>query len=234
VTENTANSHGGAFFYSDFDITITNSIFWNNSPNEIHLHEEGFPSTFSSSYNDISGGEDGITTNSGFAGTINWLDGNMNADPLFSDVLNGDFHLTENSPCIDAGNPDTTGLSLPAYDMDGNPRIYNDVIDMGVYEKQGSVGLIDKAGLWPDFELYQNQPNPCSHSTTIEYSLSQPAIINLTVYDLQGKKIKTLVHENKERGPHSVTWNINNVNPGIYVYKLNASGKSIGKKVVVR
>ena len=63
--------------------------------------------------------------------------GNIFEDPLFVDPTNFDLHLHENSPCINTGTPDTTGLNLPPYDLDGNPRIYGDRIDMGAYEWQG-------------------------------------------------------------------------------------------------
>ena len=45
--------------------------------------------------------------------------------------------MIEYSPCIDAGIPDTTGQNLPEFDLDGNPRIVNEIIDMGVYEYYG-------------------------------------------------------------------------------------------------
>ncbi|MCD4696002.1 MAG: right-handed parallel beta-helix repeat-containing protein [Bacteroidales bacterium] len=49
------------------------------------------------------------------------------------------MNLVSTSPCIDAGNPDTTGLNLPLTDILGNPRIYNDIIDMGAVEYQDTV-----------------------------------------------------------------------------------------------
>ncbi|MCK4312710.1 MAG: carboxypeptidase regulatory-like domain-containing protein, partial [Candidatus Cloacimonetes bacterium] len=77
---------------------------------------------------------------------------NIQLDPLFFDPDNEDFHLTAYSPCIDAGTPDTTGLHLPEFDLDGNPRIYNGIydpvevpkiIDMGVYEEWRQYGSLE-------------------------------------------------------------------------------------------
>jgi len=70
--------------------------------------------------------------------------GNINTDPLFLNPsqgpgisysgVNADWHLSSNSPCINAGTPDTTGINLPLVDLDGNVRIWFDTIDMGTYE----------------------------------------------------------------------------------------------------
>lgn len=60
------------------------------------------------------------------------VNGNISADPLFVDPVSGDYHLQAGSPCIDAG--DNTAPKLPDTDLDGNPRIINGVVDMGVYE----------------------------------------------------------------------------------------------------
>jgi hypothetical protein len=63
-------------------------------------------------------------------------DANIDEDPLFKDINNANFRLSENSPCINAGAPDTTGLHIPFYDVDGHARISGDTIDMGAYENQ--------------------------------------------------------------------------------------------------
>ncbi|HHE47096.1 MAG TPA: hypothetical protein ENL08_05285, partial [Bacteroidetes bacterium] len=82
---------------------IVNSIFWDN-PTAIFFNITGERNSVTISYSDIEGGEDGI---SGDNGDINWGEGNIDEDPLFADPDNGDFHLTEDSPCIDAGDPDS-------------------------------------------------------------------------------------------------------------------------------
>ena len=95
--------------------SLINCILWNNFPQEIFTLND----TITISYSDIQGGEEGIITNGN--GIVNWLEGNINDDPLFNDPLNGDYHLTVNSPCIDAGD-----LNSPL-DPDGT------IADMGAY-----------------------------------------------------------------------------------------------------
>lgn len=78
----------------DSHITIMNSIIWNS----IYVFIYG---TVSISYSDIRNGQNGIHTASG--GTYFWLTGNIEEDPLFIE----NYRLQDNSPCIDAGNPDS-------------------------------------------------------------------------------------------------------------------------------
>src|SRR5262249_206517 len=72
-------------------------------------------------------------------------DGNINADPLFTNPTQGDYHLQLGSPSIDSG--DNTAPNLPDKDLDGHPRILdgdgdgNEVVDMGVYEFLLAPGL---------------------------------------------------------------------------------------------
>ena len=59
---------------------------------------------------------------------------NISLDPLFKDTLIQNYHLLSNSPCVNAGTPDISGLGLADTDPAGNPRIISNRIDMGVFE----------------------------------------------------------------------------------------------------
>jgi predicted outer membrane repeat protein len=118
-------SYGGGVLYCDHyaDPIIMNSIFWNNSPQEIMIEEGGLPGTEGSVtilYSDISGGAENISTVN--PNSISWLYGNIIENPSFINPISENFHLQVNSPCIDAGNPDTE-----YNDVDGT------INDMGVY-----------------------------------------------------------------------------------------------------
>jgi parallel beta-helix repeat protein len=82
----------------------------------------------------IKGGLAAIEYNGSILG---YYENNIDADPLFTDTLNSDFHLTALSPCINSGRnyyvPEHN-LPLTDKDFDGNPRIIDFYVDMGAYE----------------------------------------------------------------------------------------------------
>ena len=136
ISNNIAYDGGGIHccnYGENSNLNIINSILWNNTPQEIYISEYGNPNTITISYSDIDGGQSGIITNSN--GTVNWLNGNIDENPLFVDPANSNYHLTENSPCIGAGDHDTD-ISDYEKDLDGNYRIRDALIDMGAYEYQ--------------------------------------------------------------------------------------------------
>jgi hypothetical protein len=106
---------GGVTFCEDSSPNIWNSIFWENTPDELYVYS-GAPEIH---YTNIEGG---------YSGT-----GNIDSDPLF--VGNGDYHLTSNpivSPSINTGVDYAPGL--PSADKDENARIIDGRPDMGSYE----------------------------------------------------------------------------------------------------
>ena len=72
------------------------------------------------------------------------------------------------------------------------------------------------------FMLAQNYPNPFNPATTIPFSLSRPAYVTLTVFDLLGREIATLVHEERRAGAHTVRFDAGRLPSGVYVYRLTA------------
>jgi len=85
-----------------------------------------------------------------------------------------------------------------------------------------------------DFVLQQNYPNPFNPSTQISYHLPRAAHVRVTIYDLQGKKIKTLVDEWQSAGENSLVWNGLNeqsveVASGVYFYRLKVGDGAFQK-----
>lgn len=123
--------------------TIENCILWGNTAGT--LLYVGQSDSLTVSHSIVEGGMASVDVD---GGTLNWLDGNLDADPLFVDPNNGDYHVAAGSPAIDAGDnaalpPDTYDLDndgdtaepLPL-DLDGNPRVQNGIVDIGAYESQ--------------------------------------------------------------------------------------------------
>ena len=112
ISENTASLGGGIEAWGNAHPEVINSIIWNNTPTAVSIFGSG---DIDITYSDIDGGWDG--------------EGNIDTDPLFTDLNIGDYTITEESPCRDAGTADTDG--------DGNDDIsdYNGLApDMGAFE----------------------------------------------------------------------------------------------------
>ena len=83
------------------------------------------------------------------------------------------------------------------------------------------------------FALEQNYPNPFNPSTTISYSVQEAGAVSISVYNLMGQKVATLVDETKEAGQYNVRWNAAGAASGMYYYRLEAGGQSITRKMTL-
>ena len=330
ISENSACYGGGVYCWNSSSPTLLNCILWNDTPQEIYFFQYDDPNTITISYSDIQGDSAGIVTNDN--GTVNWLEGNIDENPLFVDPLNGDYHLTwanfpipdsTMSPCIDAGNPDpqyndpdgtrndmgafyfdqsiielssftasyvddyilicwttawetdvmgfniyrseyndlsTTGNHIncsliPGHGTTSEPHNYEfadatadvdstyyywlEVISIGglsyiygsiVYEPPFGV---DECITSNTFYLYQNYPNPFRTSTLISFSLKEKSHVKLSVYNLKGQLLETLVDDFKLAGSHTVEWDSEDISSGIYFYKLSTKDKTFIRKMIL-
>ena len=91
----------------------------------------------------------------------------------------------------------------------------------------------EEPGAVRSFELKQNYPNPFNPTTTIEYSLKNSSHITITVYNVLGEVITTLVNSKQTAGVHKVKFDANNLTSGVYFYKISSKGFSQIKKMVL-
>lgn len=84
-----------------------------------------------------------------------------------------------------------------------------------------------------DFELGQNYPNPFNPTTTISYFLTESGNVELTVYDMLGRKVRTLVNEEKQDGYHKVRFDASQLPSGVYVYLLRTDAKKELRKMTL-
>ncbi|MCK4359546.1 MAG: T9SS type A sorting domain-containing protein [Candidatus Cloacimonetes bacterium] len=242
IGNNSAGYNGGGIYCWYSSPSLINCIVSGNSGNYGIYNNPNNPDqpiiTYSDFWNNEGGNFYNCGSNVGVNVTLN-ANGdscdvyyNIQLDPLFADTTSSDFHLTEYSPCIDAGNPDTTGLNLPPFDLDGNPRIYNGIVDMGCYEWQG-VAVDDTIHTYHTLTLHQNFPNPFKSSTQISFSLPNPEKVKIQIYNLKGQLAETLLDENKPAGSHTLVWNAENASSGIYFMKLLTKEKAVVRKLVI-
>ena len=83
------------------------------------------------------------------------------------------------------------------------------------------------------YELSQNYPNPFNPTTTISYILPQSGMVRLTLYNILGQEIRTLVNEVKEAGTHTFNFDASDLNSGVYVYKIESGSFTQTKKMTL-
>jgi len=89
-----------------------------------------------------------------------------------------------------------------------------------------------------DFKLYQSYPNPFNNQTVIKYNLRKSCQVTLSIFNILGQKVKTLVNEDQEAGPKIVNWDGKNekgegVASGIYFYQLKAGEVTQTRRMVL-
>ena len=153
-------------------------------------------------------------TNTPYYGFIaDTLINNFNADPMFVDSANGDYTLKEGSI---GKNAATDGL------------------DLGYIPGGLSVGVDDEVTELPEtFELSQNYPNPFNPSTVISFSIPNSGITKLSVYNILGQKVATLVNKELSAGSYQYEFDASNLTSGVYFYKLSSNNYSAIKKMML-
>ena len=83
------------------------------------------------------------------------------------------------------------------------------------------------------FKLFQNYPNPFNPSTIIKYTINSEGFVNLSIYNVKGEMIKTLVNRFQSIGEYSLTYKAQELASGIYFYRLQSDKKMITKKFIL-
>ncbi len=84
-----------------------------------------------------------------------------------------------------------------------------------------------------DYKLYQNFPNPFNPSTKISYKINQEGYVKLSVFNLVGQEIETLVNEYQGAGKYDIEFNAKDLPSGIYLYKLQVNGYTSVKRMTL-
>jgi hypothetical protein len=160
-----------------------------------------------------------------------FLSGNMKgaAQELRQDVLN---HVT-----IDGQSMSSVWI-LNAEARATITRIINEIlVSMSAPTSNtpaSSMSASSPSELLPtEFGLSQNYPNPFNPSTVIEFSLPERSFVKLTIMNLLGQEIETLIAEEREAGSYRVKWNAGNFPTGTYFYRLQAGGFAQIKKLIL-
>ena len=101
-----------------------------------------------------------------------------------------------------------------------------------------NLSAIDNQVIPDVFSLHQNYPNPFNPITSMRYDLPNDGLVNITIYDMMGRIVKTLVNGSQTAGFKSVQWNATNdknepVSAGLYLYSIQAGEFRQTKKMML-
>ncbi|MGD0037724.1 MAG: T9SS type A sorting domain-containing protein [Bacteroidota bacterium] len=147
------------------------------------------------------------------------ISGPRKADGSLPDI--NFMHLARGSQFIDVG----TNVGLP---FNGSAP------DLGCFESNYPTSVANENDIKIDgFQLLQNYPNPFNPSTTIIYQVAKVGLVTLTIYDLLGRDIVTLVNEVKPAGKYTAVWNASKMPSGMYFGQLKSNGEQQIRKMIL-
>jgi hypothetical protein len=127
---------------------------------------------------------------------------------------------------------------------EGNYEYWVTTVDINGNESNPSeavtvlLAIDDGLTIPTDFALNQNYPNPFNPSTQIQYALPIDANVSITIYDVMGREVRSLVNKTVSAGYHSTLWNATNnlgapVSAGVYIYTISANEYRDVKKMIL-
>jgi len=128
---------------------------------------------------------------------------------------------------------------FPDFDLTGRTQDNICYFDNISFSPSNSVGVDNRSETLPQgFALEQNFPNPFNPFTTLRYDLPEDALVNITIYDMMGRVVKTIVNDQQMAGYRSIQRNATNnngspVSAGMYLYMIQAGDFRQTRKMVL-
>jgi len=146
----------------------------------------------------------------------------FDVDPLLVSFDPLDPQFTPDSPCIDAGDPESS------LDPDSTRT------DIGAYYYHHEVGILERKIIELQYAgLSDIYPNPFNGVSTFAFSLNRPGMVNIEVFNSLGRRQGKLVSGSYPVGSHNVSWNGGSFPSGDYIIRLNANGQVSTRKVTL-
>ena len=128
---------------------------------------------------------------------------------------------------------------FPDFDLTGRTQDNICYFDNISFSPSNSVGVDNRSETLPQgFALEQNFPNPFNPFTTLRYDLPEDSFVNITIYDMMGRQVKTLINGLQKPGYKTVQWDTTNdknrpVSAGLYLYTIQAGEFRQVRKMVL-
>ena len=169
------------------------------------------------------------------------IDGQVKADYNLESLTNREIKIDYQSIFdeIFAAEVMFAGIEWDVSVTDGVEDVISENGSLNVGINASAAVLSINGELLPEvFALHQNYPNPFNPVTTLRYDIPENSRVNITIYDMLGRQVKTLVNQTQDAGYKSIIWNATNnygkpVSAGIYLYQIHAGDNMETKKMVL-
>ncbi len=172
------------------------------------------------------------TTEQGESGNV--LSGSLPAFFIYRSLSGTDFSLLDST--ISASYSDS--LVKPGFNYHYFVTFSNGESESSPSDTVSAIvepiTFLDKENALPrTYALFQNYPNPFNPVTTINYELPITTYVELSIYNLLGQKIETLIKEHQEPGRYHVSWNSTGYPTGVYLYRIKTDHWQDVKKMIL-
>lgn len=158
---------------------------------------------------------------------------NIEGSPSFIDSTN--IGLDSNFKISSISNCRFTAVPINSINIDYWKALRNNNFPCIGFHEYGGIsgtGFIENE-MPGNYKLEQNFPNPFNPTTNLEFQIPKPGFVSLTVFDLIGKEIATVVKENLNPGKYNYKFNGNNISSGIYFYRFESNGVVLNKRMIL-
>ncbi len=121
-------------------------------------------------------------------------------------------------------------LIVTAYDENGLETVPSEPFFI---EIQVPTSVIEEPGVPAKFALHNNYPNPFNPTTTISYDIPKATDVEISVYDITGRLVRTVVNEFKKAGTYTFTFDASNLSSGVYLYRLKTNSNTSVKSMIL-
>lgn len=225
---NNVASYGGGFYCKDsVSPDFYNCIFWGNTAAvgpQGYLFEVYSQADFF--YCDVEGGPSLFGGSGGGEAFFGAFEQCIDVYPEFIHESGLSYLIQINSPCFNTGSPDTSGFFLPPTDLEYNPRIEFDIIDMGadeVYPYHVDQDMNpEKVKVWP---------NPFIDKVFVEFDNEKDEELMIEVFDMTGKRIFRIENASLT-GKNTFRLDLKEVQGSVFLIKINDDDRMIVEKLV--
>ncbi|MDQ7798390.1 MAG: M28 family peptidase [Candidatus Edwardsbacteria bacterium] len=160
-------------------------------------------------------------------------------DTIYVIDMKNDGSAFEGKACAVRDSGKTVFFGFPLYFMDKEQvKLAAQKVLSEFGEPSGVAGKPDNRERITAFRLFPNAPNPLNNKTTIKYQLPQAGPVKLSVYNIAGQLVKTLVSGDQPAGSYTLNWDRKDnhnkpVSAGVYIYHLSAGDNTQSRKMIV-